>query len=304
MSESSLPPETHPARWRTLLRAVWLVAAAVVVGLVLANRWEEVGPVLGRLSLGTLAVGAVAGLVAAGVTGAMWNTLLAGVGGRLPFAAATTVFFVGQVGKYLPVGIWPLVAQMELGRDYGLRPRITASAFILFSWVHLVTGVAVAFIGLAAAGLVHPLFALAVLPCLALLIPGPLGWALSWGLRLLRREPLPRLPQAGTMVRAGGWSALMWACYAIHILALTAASGGGLGLLHAAGAFAAAWVVGYVVVIAPAGTGPREAAMTAALLPVVGTGVALSVTVVSRLVLVTADALWAVLGLALRRLGR
>jgi glycosyltransferase 2 family protein len=104
------------------------------------------------------------------------------------------------------------------------------------------------------------------------------------------------------MLRAAAWATVMWACYAVHVLALVHASGGRLGPLHAAGTFAAAWVVGYVVVIAPAGTGPREAAMTAALLPVVGTGVALSVTVVSRLVLVAADALWAALGLMLRRL--
>ena len=59
----------------------------------------------------------------------------------------------------------------------------------------------------------------------------------------------------------------------------------------ATGAFALAWLVGFLVVIAPAGVGPREAALVV-LLGSVATGPqALSLAIVSRFVMTVADAI-------------
>jgi uncharacterized membrane protein YbhN (UPF0104 family) len=55
-------------------------------------------------------------------------------------------------------------------------------------------------------------------------------------------------------------------------------------------AFALAWVVGLLVVIAPAGAGPREAALVLALAPVLSSADALLVALVSRVLMVVADA--------------
>jgi uncharacterized membrane protein YbhN (UPF0104 family) len=66
------------------------------------------------------------------------------------------------------------------------------------------------------------------------------------------------------------------------------------------GAFAAAWVAGFVVLIAPAGAGAREAALLA-LLPLAA-GDALAVVVISRVLLTAADGLWGSVGaLAVKR---
>ncbi len=45
--------------------------------------------------------------------------LLNDLGSPLPPAGSLRVFFLGQLGKYVPGSVWPAVAQMELGRDYG-----------------------------------------------------------------------------------------------------------------------------------------------------------------------------------------
>jgi uncharacterized membrane protein YbhN (UPF0104 family) len=67
--------------------------------------------------------------------------------------------------------------------------------------------------------------------------------------------------------------------------------------------FAAGWVVGFVLLIAPAGVGPREAAIVA-LLPL-GQGTGLLIALVSRLMMTVADAVWAGLtALNLQRLNR
>ena len=72
-----------------------------------------------------------------------WRALLADLGSPLPLRAAAKVFFVGQLGKYIPGSVWPVLAQMEMGRDLGVpRPR-SAAAFFLTLPIQLATGLLV-----------------------------------------------------------------------------------------------------------------------------------------------------------------
>jgi hypothetical protein len=52
----------------------------------------------------------------------------------------------------------------------------------------------------------------------------------------------------------------------------------------ALGGWAFAWCVGFIVILAPAGLGPRDVLLVAALAPVIGTGPATAVMLVSRVV--------------------
>ena len=65
----------------------------------LAAQWGAVRPLLGQLSTRSLAA-VLAGVLA---TFLCWRAVLADLGGRLPVNAGARVFFVGQLGKYLPV---------------------------------------------------------------------------------------------------------------------------------------------------------------------------------------------------------
>lgn len=297
----------RPARglapqWRRAVRVAWLVLVAVVAAAVLANRWSEVAPVLADLRVLPLALALAAGVAAVGLSAGIWRSLLAGLGCPLPVSAVTTVFFVTQLGKYLPGGVWPLIAQMELARDYDVPPRVSAAALALFSWVHLVTGVAAAVAFLPVGGALPPAAALLAVIGVVLLLPKPLGALMDRALTWAKRSPLPQRPDVPTMLRAGGWALAMWVLFAAHLWALVLAAGEAIGLWYALGVFAGGWVVGFVVLFAPAGVGVREAALTAVLVPHVGAGPALAVVLVSRLALSGADVTWAAAGLVLRRL--
>ena len=79
-------------------------------------------------------------------------------------------------------------------------------------------------------------------------------------------------------------------------------TGKGVSVLPiAAGAYALAWSVGFVLIPFPGGVGPRELAFIAALAPVMPRGSAIVVAVISRLVLTIADLAWAALAFALGR---
>lgn len=285
----------RPPTWRRLARLAWLLVVAAALAYVLVERWEEVQPALAALSVVQLVGAGAAALVGIAATALLWRALLAGLGSRLRPADAARVFFVGQLGKYVPGSVWPLLVQIELGRDLAVPARASAAAVALFMWVHLVTGAAVAALALPAAGVVSGWWALVAVPAAVLLLPRPLGAVLAWALRLARRQPLPALPDGSAMLAAVAAALAAWAAYGLHVLVL---ADGGLGLLHAVGAFAAAWCAGFVFIVAPAGAGVREAVFIALLLPALDTGAALAVVLVSRALLTVGDAAWGLVGFA------
>lgn len=284
-----------PAGRRSLLRRAvrigWIVVLVAAFAFALRSRWTEVSDQLVSLEIWRLCVSAVFGLLGVGLSAGIWHAMLRGIGETLSLPVSLRIFFVGQIGKYVPGAVWPAVTQAALAREHGVAPRATVTAVTLFIWVHLVTGAAVAVAVLAATGDL-PVWTLAVLPVLlALLAPPVLRSTLQGLLRLARREPLRALPGAAHLLAACGWALAMWACYGLHLQALTAAVHQPIGPVRAAGVFAAAWCIGFVLLVAPAGVGPREGAMVA-LLPLTA-GAGLLVALVSRLILTAVDAVWA-----------
>jgi uncharacterized membrane protein YbhN (UPF0104 family) len=276
---------------RRVVRIGWIALLILALVLALRSRWGEVAADLATLDVGWLVAAGLAGLVGLGLSAGIWHTMLVGIGEPLPVGASLRIFYVGQIGKYLPGAVWPAVTQAALARDHAVAPRATVSAVTLFLWVHLVTGAGVGLVVLAATRAL-PAWTLIGVPVLvALLAPPVLRWCLQRLLRLARREPLRALPDGRHLATACAWALGMWAAYGVHLHAATAAVGQPVGLWRGAGIFAASWVVGFVLLVAPAGVGPREAAMVALLPLDAATG--LLVALVSRLIMTGADAVWA-----------
>jgi len=93
------------------------------------------------------------------------------------------------------------------------------------------------------------------------------------------------------LVHCGYW--MLWALHGYLVLRGLAAPGG--VALAAAGYFILAPVLGFVVLVAPAGVGVREAVISLGLAPVVGVAPALAAGVASRVASLMADvASWAI----------
>jgi hypothetical protein len=269
----------------------------------LAAQWAAVRPLLGQLSAGPL--GAALAAVLAGIlaTFQCWRTVLAELGGRLPVPAGARVFFLGQLGKYLPGSVWPVMAQMELGRDYEVPERASGAAVGVFLLVVAGTGLAVATAAvplLGADGAGGYRWLVAVLPVALLAVAPPvLNRLLGAVVRLARRPPLPAPLSAAGVLRAAGWALLSWLAYGMHVWVLAGqlGAGGPLLLARATGAFAAAWCAGFLLVVAPAGAGVREAALVLLLGGVLARPQATVVAVVSRLLFVLGDLGWGAVAL-------
>jgi hypothetical protein len=177
--------------------------------------------------------------------------------------------------------------------------------------VSLATGLLVAAVALplsSGAAARHYWWALALaMPALLALYPPLTNYVIGRLLRLARRPPLERPIGMAGMARSFSWSLLGWVFFSLQSWLLVAGvTGKGLEVLPlAAGAYALAWAVGFILIPFPGGVGPRELALIAALAPVMSSGAAIVVAVISRLVMTIGDLVWAAvafgLGWAARR---
>ncbi|MFI6988534.1 lysylphosphatidylglycerol synthase domain-containing protein [Nonomuraea wenchangensis] len=286
----------RPRGARGLVRVVFLLVALGFGGWAVAREWDGVVAGFARLSVPALAGSLVA--VVAALLGAMltWRTLLADLGSPLPLRPAAKVFFVGQLGKYIPGALWPVLAQMEMGRDLGVPRARSAAAFFLMMPVQLATGLLVT---LGTLGWDRYGWLLLALPALLVLLePKVINAVIAFGLRKLKREPLDRPLTRRGMLAALGWALAGWIAYGVHLYFVVPQG----GLVFAVGAFALSWCLGILTFVVPAGAGVREVAMVAVLAPHVSGGAAIAVALSSRIVIIVGDLICAGLaGIAARR---
>lgn len=283
-------------------RVVRVLGALVIVGFLAAavlSQRDAIADAADALSLWTVLVSLLPVLVGLYCSMLSWRAVLADLGSPLGRRTALRIFFLGQLGKYVPGSVWPVLAQMELGRDHKVPRARTAAA-----------GVVAVALGLTAALVVSAatlpflgeggryLGALAVLPlALVGLRPRVLTPVINRGLRLIRRQQLDRPLSGSGILRGVAWATATWLCNGVHvwIVARDLGGTGGEGRLLALsiGSFAVSWAAGFLVFVAPAGAGAREAALIVTMGSVLPTGAATLLALVSRLVLTVADVLWA-----------
>lgn len=297
MAEAAATRPRRPVR--SALRAFTALAIVVAFGWAIRGQWPEVRRALVHLDGALLVPALLLGLASLASTMLAWRSLLTDLGSPISVAAASRIFFLGQLGKYLPGSVWPVVVQMELGRDIGLpRKRV---ALVSLLTIGLGSGAA-GLIALASAPVLVPhrfapwgwLGPIALLPCLwVLLHPGLVNRVLSAAIRVARRDPEGVVLSATGLRGVIGWSLVSFVCVGgqAYLLMLALHAHGSQLLPRAIGAFAVAVVVGIAVIVAPAGLGPREAVLVGLLSPVLPGGKAAALAVLSRAVLSVADLL-------------
>lgn len=269
------------------LRVLFLVAVVAFAWLGLRGRFDEVGRALGDTSvvgvLGALAL-VLVGLLA---TGVLWLRLMASLGAQLPVVDGAAMFFLGQLGKYIPGSVWSIGAQADQARRHQVPARVTVAAGLLFLGYHVDTAVLLGSLALVS-GELDPSW------------PGWVGWAglvlslvgLTPALvRLLARRIGGREARIGVLDTAAvaALMALAWACYSVALVLLSPGTPWH-HLVALGGAFTLAYAVGVVVVFAPAGVGAREAVFVLLLAPLTSVAAATALALLARVVHTAADA--------------
>jgi len=276
-NSAALATDKRVRRVAQLLLALGLL----FVTLRLRTIWHDSHLDLSQVGWGWLggAAALAAGSVAA--SGAIWIVILRtlGVPARPHWLG---IFLQAQLAKYIPGSVWQYAGRATLARGYGVPLRVAARS-LTFEVVGAVCGAAV---------------------FTALLLG---WWALPAMLVLLVVPVLASRKESRAGVRAsvratalyGGVWALMGTSFWMTAHAFVGTSVREADVF--AGAFACAWLVGFVAVYAPGGLGVREAMLVVLLRGKLGTADAFIVAAASRAVFTIVDCAAAAAGVVLLR---
>ena len=194
------------------------------------------------------------------------------------------------LARYVPGNVLMVLGRVVLSHEQGVPRRVTLAATVYEQALSL--GVAAAggviWIAAYAGGGDRRLWLLALVPLgLVLLDPRVFGPVSSWLLRKAGREPLPRLLPTRPLLGLLGWYAgiAVFGGVGIWLLVRSAAGAEAGGPAFVGLAFLLSFAVSMIAFIFPSGLGIREGAFALALAQNVPGGVAVALSVGSRLVL-------------------
>lgn len=282
--------------------ALGLLAGALVVR-ELVVEWGPASEAIAAATPGWLVIAAVAAVAAMATMAAVWADVLAALGSPQPRPSVLRWYFLGELGKYLPGGVWTVVGRGELARRAGV-PVVAAYASVGFSLIALYVAAALVAAVLLPFDLVgaadDPRVALGVAAVIVVgaLMLHPATWrvVLTLGRRLTGRallvDPPPGRAIAAIVLRYGpSWFGIGLATWAI-----ARALDPGASVSRVMLAAVVSWIAGFLAVPVPAGGGVREAVFLAvAGLPA---GVGAATAIAARLLFVAVDALGALIASA------
>lgn len=257
-----------------ILRALAVVVVAFA-GLYLWRQWQSASREQLRVSLDVpwLLIASVIVLATYALLIETWRRVLAVYGSPVSFVDASHVWFVSNLGKYVPGKIWQITAMTAMMTRLGARVVDAGSAAAVITVVNVLAGFAIV-LG-AGSGLLRTLgpnyeraTILATLILVVALVAAP------WTVRLVSHvasralgRPLTLVvPSRATWISLVG-CAVSWAAYGlafqIFVRALIGHANGPWSAYLAA--YTLSYLVGYLALFAPGGIGAREVVLASAL---------------------------------------
>jgi glycosyltransferase 2 family protein len=251
--------------------AQWIFAAIVLffAARSLATQWTRVQPRLSHIQFGWQWIGAATVIIL--LTYALliegWRRVLGAWDSHLPFPQAARIWFLSNLGKYVPGNIWSLTAMGVMARERGLSALAAAGSSVIMQAMSLATGTAIVIVT-GAKLLGQPiLVGVSVLILVLILLSAPrfLPPLAVWIGSLIGKNILPPSVPATSIWTAAIASTVSWLFYGfafqLFVRGLLGASPGEISSYIAV--YTAAYILGFISPIAPAGLGVREFTLAA-----------------------------------------
>jgi glycosyltransferase 2 family protein len=224
-----------------------------------------------------------------GISGLLWGKMVAELGGPvLEGRDAIRVYMIANLGRYIPGKVWQIIGLAALAKARGVPAPIATGAAVLGQLIAVssatLLGLGV-FFGANAEWRLYGWIGLGatLLLCLVISIPATLDRLVDGLFRLARQDkPGRRLGRSTFGVRWILYYLANWGVYSTAFWLLYLGFQPFEPFLRIGPAFAAAYVMGYVVLVAPAGGGVREGALVLFLSPVASPAVGAAVAIIAR----------------------
>ena len=313
---------TQPKKSRRKYAAISVVLGTVlaIAGLYfvvskIVNGWSQYGDVIRHATWGWVVLGVLLAFAGMSTLGMVWRSVIGALlpeGAQRPRRVDVFIWYqFGNLGKYVPGGIFQVVGRGELASRGGVPRSVAYNSVALSMGATYVCGALVSAVLLPFALLEHGSISstwwvfLAIPIGLGCLHPKILGKVFVLAEKAFggaTEKQVPTWSESVVLVarHAPGWLLNGLACY---VVALCFDSSPHFFTIVFAGVVS--WVAGFLVIFVPSGLGVREAMFTAITQASLGGSTAATVAIVSRLVFIVGDALGAALAALIRsRLGR
>ena len=267
--------------------AQWILAAVVIgfAGRELARQWSGVGPALQSLRVDWSYVAASGALVLATYLLLIeaWRTTLRVWSERLSFRNAARIWFVSNLGKYVPGKVWQIAAMGAMAQREGITAVAAIGSSLVVNLVNVIAGFAIialtaggeiaVAIGADAAARTARTTELAVIAIAAIgvaaLVVAPLAVPRLTAIaaRITGRSlAVPNIPPRAIWI-AAATTTTSWVLYGIAFALFAkgvSASATGNASSYIA-VYTGSYLAGYLALFAPGGVGVREAVLVLAM---------------------------------------
>lgn len=263
-------------RWRDLATGALLIAALWFAARVMADNWSsvrEAGVSLAPRWSG-IALSALIVLACYAVLIETWRRMVRTWGSQLAAGDAAHIWFVSNLGRYVPGKVWQIGAMGMLAQRAGVAPDAAVGSSLVLAIVNILAGLLV-IVGRGSGALDVmgiPRVTAVIGGAAALGTTLALPWLLPVIVRVFNRVTgralrEPRVPLAAILAAFVG-CALAWVGYGIAFAnfagALLPPPTGATVNAHIV-AFTLSYLAGYLAVFAPGGIGVRELSLAALL---------------------------------------
>ena len=246
-----------------------------------------------------------------------WRIIMAGFGHDISPARAFRISYVSNMGRYIPGKFWQFLGVIYMTRKQGIPPEQAASSVVLIqlfaipaSFLVFVLGsqleprVLVDQVALLGSNSAILMTVVMLAACIMIVI-----WpqkVLALGNKVLKRfgrEPVVfQMDKSVALLILVGYC-LAWVGYglAFWLFLRAVMVNPTAGPIASIAIFNAAYQIGYLVLFAPGGFGPRELAMGALLTPFAGAALAPALAIVARLWAMLVEVTAAAIALSIRK---
>ena len=289
-----------PFSIRALVSSIGLIIGLAGMAFLLRTMWthrDEMKDSFSHLTWSSLVGAVFFAFMSMSYLGWMWGRLLLRRGYKVPRAQLVSWYYTGQLGKYVPGGVWAVVGRAEMAVRGGV-PRADAYSVTGLSMFTTYSAAALC----AALGsllswerpIIGAALLLALVVGLSVYAIAPLRQRLVGLLRKVtsgtNELTAPKDMLALTIVQVPAWIMI-----SLSTTITAHAFGAEVGVLHMFFVSSLSWLIGFLVIGAPGGLGVRESIFTGLLSASIGTSTALSLAVASRMIFVSVDFLGALI---------
>jgi len=308
-------PTARKIIWR-IIQAATIILIFYYLGRQVVVNWTMVTTYDWRINYLLLAISVLCVVGTFFVFSSVWRFIILALGRQIGHRKAFKISYIANLGRYIPGRIWQMFGMIYLAKKEGITEEEALTSFGMNQLFGIPSGLLAGIVCLMLSPGVLQRYSIVPFLSLGIVVVGAVILAVSLGVVffpqraegmlnrifvLFKRHPVRLQMNKSLAASIYGGYFLGWMLYGVSFwiflkgtVALEAPFFALIGL------FVIAYQIGYLALFAPGGVGPREAVITLMLAPFCGPAVAAAIAIASRLWLIAAESLAALIAFRIK----